>query len=210
MAIQLLRDYVQSGQLDGFDQPGPNHRFFEEGMQSRYIIPGHFYTFAQMNPRGNDQLPSLDDWTAGIAKSKPYFDNAPIFLALDQYGLGLNVKLIPQLARRFFLRSYIRTVMPVLEKLVDDAGNFLEFTIRSQPPRLNPFATVNRNWIRERLFSSVPEIKFDFLVDKYKRDEMRYLTMIDWPHVPKVGEVNYSNDQTIVSRSAISDYLKNV
>jgi hypothetical protein len=33
--------------------------------------------------------------------------------------------------------------------------------------------------------------------------------MIDWPDVPKIGEVNYSNDPTVVSRSAISDYIKN-
>jgi hypothetical protein len=51
-------------------------------------------------------------------------------------------------------------------------------------------------------------IKFEFLVDKYNREEMRYLSLIDWPNVPKIGEVNYSRDESIATRSQISDFLK--
>jgi hypothetical protein len=211
MAIALISEYIRSGQAGEFTQPGPNHRFLNEGLDAPYIIPGHFYSFAQLNVRGNDSLPSLDDWEGGLSKgTKPYFDNWPIFLALNQYGLGLNVKLIPQTTRKLFLRTYLKAITPILEKLIDESGAFLKFEDRLASPSLNAFITINRNWIRERIFSATPDIKFDFLVDKYNREEMRYLKMIDWPDVPKIGEVTYSNDPAIVSRSAISDYLKNV
>jgi hypothetical protein len=211
MAIEKLREYAELGSTENFIPASPNYHFYDEGVQTRYLIPGHFYAFLHMYPVGNDQLPSLDDWTTGVSKNKPYFDNYPIFLALDQFGqsgLGLNVKLLPQLTRRYIVRSYIKAIMPVLEKMVDESGNFLEFEERIRPPRINPFASITLDWMRQRLFSALPEIKFSFLVNKYNRSDMRYLKMIDWPDVPRIGEVNYSTDPTIVSRSAISDYLK--
>jgi hypothetical protein len=210
MAIKLIHDYVQSGTVPNFSASTPNYRFSDEGVQVRYLIPGHFYTFIQMTQRGNDQLPSLDDWTAGIAKGKPYFDNWPIFLALDQYGLGLNVKMMPSLVRRLFLRSYLGAILPALEKAVNSTGEFLSYDERIKPPIVTPFGTINRDWIRSRIFSAAPAVKFDFLVDKYKRDEMRYLKLIDWPDVPKIGEVSYTTDPAIATRSSISDYLKNL
>jgi hypothetical protein len=213
MAIEALRKYVELGNAENFGPIAPNSHFYEDGVQTKYLVPGHFYSFLHMKPMGNDQLPSLDDWTTGTSKAKPYFDNYPIFLALDQFGqsgLGLNVKLLPQLVRRSIIRSYLKLVMPVLEKMTDDTGNFLEFEERIRPPMINPFGSITLNFIKQALFSQLPEIKFSFLVDKYNRADMRYLTLVDWPNVPKIGEINYSNDPTIVSRSAISDYLKNV
>jgi hypothetical protein len=210
MAIKLIRDYVQNGTVSNFEMSTPNYRFSDEGVQVRYIVPGHFYTFIQRTQRGNDDLPSLDDWTAGLSRSKPYFDNWPIFLALDQYGLGLNVKLMPSLARRLFLRTYLRTVLPALERVVDQNGEFLSQEERLRPPLVNPFGSINRDWIRNRILGQLPSIKYEFLVDKYNREEMRYLKLIDWPHVPKIGEANYSTDPAVATRSFISDYLKNL
>ena len=99
--------------------------------------------------------------------------------------------------------------MPALTGMVNDNGHFLEFMERARSPMINSFASVNLEWIKRQIFNSLSEIKFSFLVDKYNRVDMRYLKMIDWPDVPKIGEVNYSNDPTVVSRSAISDYIKN-
>lgn len=211
MAIQLIREYVQAGTVNDFTMGTPNYRFADEGVQVRYLVPGHFYTFIQMNQRGDDQLPSLDDYTAGLSLGrKPYFDNWPVFLALDQYGLGLNVKLIPSLARRIFLRTYLRSILPLLEKLTNDRGEFQDLETRLKSPLVNPFGTVNRSWIKERILGQLPSIKYEFLIDKYNREEMRYLKLIDWPHVPKIGEVNYSTDKAVATRSFISDYLKNL
>jgi hypothetical protein len=211
MAIQILANYAEQGTFEGFDQPGPNHRFIAEGklVPPEMIIPGHFYSFFQPIPHGNDQLPSLDDWTSGISRAKPYYDNYPIFLALDQYGRGFNVKLIPQALRRQVIRSYLNLVMPLLKPFVNDTGDFIDLEDRRKSPGLNPFYRISVDLIKEGLFKRTPQIKFDFLVDKYNKDEMRKsLKLIDWPHVPKIGEVNYSNDPMIVSRSSFSDYLK--
>jgi hypothetical protein len=211
MAIELLKNFIRFGLAEGFDLPGPNWRFMEEGTgwNPNAIIPGHFYTFRQPNPRGNDQLPSLDDYTTGVSKEKPYFDNFPIFLALDQYGRGLNVKIIPQSLRRAVIRAYLKLIMPMLEPLTDDSGNFLDIKKRLESPAIIPFFRISSDLIKQGLFNATPEIKFRFLVDKYNKAEMEgSLRLIDWPHVPKIGEVNYSNDQEIVSRSSFSDYLK--
>jgi hypothetical protein len=205
--IDLLKAYVESGSVENFQQVGAFHRFEDEGSSAGGILPGHFYTFVQLFPRGNDQLPSLDDWTGGVATSKPYFDNRPIFLALDQYGLGLNVKLIPVQPRRFFIRNYMKAILPILGNLLDESGKLLSIEKRQRLPEMRPFLSINRGRIRNTFLNQLADRKFDFLVDKYKRDEMRFLKLIDWPHVPKIGEVNYHADPTIATRSSISNYV---
>lgn len=205
--IKLLEKYVETGSVEGFQQAGPNHRFADEGKLVSALIPGHFYTFVQMNPRGNDQLPSLDDWTTGTVNVKPYFDNWPIFLALDQYGLGLNIKLIPQPRRRLFIQNYVSLILPVLANLLEENGDLMPFEKRLRQPEIRPFASINRGRVKDTFLNQLSDRKFDFLVDKYKRDEMRFLKLIDWPHVPRIGEVNYSADPAIATRSPISNYL---
>jgi hypothetical protein len=205
--IKLLEKYIETGVVENFQQTSANYRFSDEGDQVSVIVPGHFYTFAQLNPKGNDLLPSLDDWTTGTVNVKPYFDNAPIFLALDQYGLGLNIKLIPQSARRRFIRQYFKVILPVLSNLLNEDGSLIQFEKRIRQPEIGPFLSIGRGGVKNTFLNQLSDRKFDFLVDKYKRDEMRFLTLIDWPHVPKIGEVNYSADPAIATRSSISNYL---
>ena len=83
MAIQQIKDYIQTGLVEKFTQPGPNYRFAEESVKVPILIPGHVYTFVAKTVKGNDGLPSLDDYTSGISNgSKPYIDNYPIFISL--------------------------------------------------------------------------------------------------------------------------------
>lgn len=210
MAIEQIKDYIQTGKVDNFSQPGPNYRFTDESIQVPILIPGHFYTFIAKTIKGNDGLPSIDDYTSGQVKSgKPYIDNRPVFIALGNSGpiqFGLNVKLMPQILRRKFIQTYLKRILPVLSNLTDDAGEFIEYSKRIRQPEMNPFGSINKEFMMS--ISPYSGIKFEFLVDKYNREEMRYLSLIDWKHVPKIGEINYSGDQSIATRSRISDFLK--
>lgn len=210
MSLSQIKDYIETGKVDRFFQPGPNYRFVEESIQVPILIPGHFYTFISKTIVGNDLLPSLDDYTAGRSEGiKPYVDNRPIFISLGGRGpiqFGLNLKLMPQLLRRKFIQTYLKRLLPVLSNLVDQTGNFIEYPNRVRLPEMNPFASVNREFVMA--ISPYSGIKFEFLVDKYNREEMRYLSLIDWNHVPNIGEINYSTDPAISTRSRISDLLK--
>jgi hypothetical protein len=210
MAIQQIKDYIQTGLVEKFTQPGPNYRFAEESVKVPILIPGHVYTFVAKTVKGNDGLPSLDDYTSGISNgSKPYIDNYPIFISLGSSGpieFGLNIKIMPQQLRRKFIQTYLKRILPVLSNLTDDKGEFIEYSKRIRQPEMNPFGNINKNFIMS--ISPYSGIKFEFLVDKYNREEMRYLSLIDWPNVPKIGEVNYSRDESIATRSQISDFLK--
>lgn len=210
MAIQQIKDYIGTGKVENFTQLGSNYRFDEESIQVPFLIPGHVYTFIAKTIKGNDGLPSLDDYTTGQSKGiKPYVDNYPIFISLGNSGpieFGLNIKVMPQQLRRKFIQTYLNRILPVLSNLTDDKGEFIEYQKRIRQPEMNPFGSVNKKFIMS--ISPYSGIKFEFLVDKYNRDEMRYLRLIDWPNVPKVGEVNYSRDESIATRSQISDFLK--
>lgn len=210
MAIEQIKDYIETGKVNEFVQPGPNHRFADESLQVPILVPGHFYTFIAKTIRGNDGLPSVDDYVTGQNKGgKPYIDNRPIFISLGNSGpiqFGLNVKLMPQLLRRKFIQTYLKRILPVLSNLVDESGEFIEYSKRIRQPEMNPFGSINKEFIMA--ISPYSGIKFEFLVDKYNREEMRYLSLIDWKHVPKIGEVNYSTDPAISTRSRISDFLK--
>jgi hypothetical protein len=113
---------------------------------------------------------------------------------------------MPQQLRRKFIQTYLNRILPVLSNLTDSKGEFIEYQKRIRQPEMNPFGSVNKDLIMN--ISPYSGIKFEFLVDKYNREEMRYLRLIDWPTVPKIGEVNYSRDESIATRSRISDFLK--
>jgi hypothetical protein len=210
MAIRQIKEYIETGKVENFTQPVQNYRFSEESLQVPILIPGHVYTFVAKTVKGNDGLPSLDDYTSGQSdKVKPYIDNYPIFISLGNRGpieFGLNLKVMPQPLRRRFIQTYLNRILPVLSNLTDDKGEFIEYQKRIRQPEMNPFGSVDKNFIMN--ISPYSGIKFEFLVDKYNREEMRYLRLIDWPTVPKIGEVNYSRDGSIATRSQISDFLK--
>lgn len=211
MSIKSLTDFIDSGSIEKFDQPGSNYRFEAEGQLVNHprLLPSHIYTFVSLNPRGNDSVSSLDDYQSGVAKGvKPYFDNRPIFISLGKEGpmeIGLNLKLIQTSTRESFIRLYLKLLRPVLEKLVDQSGNFIELESRIRLQELTPLLKVNRDFIKQ--VSSLSDVNLEFLVDKYRREDMRFLRLIDWPHVPKLSQVNYSQDPMIATRTPISYYL---
>lgn len=215
--FEELQNYYRNG-VDPAWNPTPNHPFINPtppGGDRVILVPGHFYTFMELNPVGPDDVPTVDEYEmisnpstrdlALISKykktKKPYYDNRPIFLALSQDGFGLNIKIMSQLLRKKFIRTYLMRIQSQIEKCYID-GNLLDFRKRLAMRELSPLFSVNLDFIRN--ISGLPDIKFNLLVNKYNRENMRYLTLIDWDDVSKLHLPNYSTDRTIASRSNFS------
>jgi hypothetical protein len=71
-----------------------------------------------------------------------------------------------------------------------------------QRPSLNSFLSVNLGFIKQ--VSGLDDLKFNLLVNKYNREQMRNLTLIDWDTVPNLHLANYSTDRLISTRSSFS------
>jgi hypothetical protein len=210
--LERLQDFYRNGTDPEFS-PDPNHNFIVSqppGGERVFLLPGHFYTFLALNPVGPDDVPTWDEYeimrNPSIRDSEtmkkypqrlPYYDNRPIFLALSQDGWAIDVKIMSQALRKKFVRTYLmRMERPIANCFTD--GELLPIRQR----QLNPFLGINAQMIKT--ITGIPEIKYDLLINKYNRDQMRNLTLIDWPDVPKLHLANYSTDKTISARSQFS------
>ena len=213
--LETIQDFYQNGTDPDFS-PNPNHIFMNmsRGGDRTILIPGHFYTHMELEPIGPDQVPTWDEYellkypsvkdaalAAKYRVKKPYYDNLPIFLALSPDGLGLNVKLMSQPLRKRFIRTYLNRMSAPLANCFED-GNLMEFNKRIRERVVAPFLNVDTTFIKTLL--GMPDIKFNLLVNKYNREKMRNLTLIDWDTVPNLHLANYSTDKTISARSSFS------
>ena len=213
--LEELQNFYQKG-IDPIFSPNPNHRFINQTQAEVVpLVPGHFYTFFDLNPIGPDEVPTIDEWeqmkypsnrdASLLAKytkvTKPYYDNCPIFLALSQDGFGLDIKIMSQSLRKKFIRLYLSRIQVPLEKCFVN-GELIDFRTRLGLSEIYPIFRVNLNFIKA--LSGIPDLAFNLLVNKYKRESMRNLTLIDWNDVPKLHLPNYSTDQTISKRSNFS------
>lgn len=214
--LEELQAFYSNG-TDPFFVAQPNQIFIkQQGSGERVIlVPGHFYTFQELYPVTPDSVPTVDEVEmmrypgkseesliqkyTGI--KKPYYDNRPIFLYLGN-DFGLDVKLMNQILRKRFIRTYLTRIQGPLSHCFDDNGNILDFSKRLRMPELNPIFGVTLDFVKS--LTGLPDIKFNLLVNKYRRENMRYLTLIDWPDVPKLHLANYSTDKSISSRSYFS------
>lgn len=212
---EKLKEFYQSG-VDPEFSPTPNHIFMNltRGGDRTILVPGHFYTHMELEPVGPDQVPTWDEYEimknpsprdlAMVSKykiTKPYYDNRPIFLALSTDGFGINVKLMAQPLRKKFIATYLNQISPILDNCYEN-GTLLDFPTRIQRGSLAPFLRVNLNLVKAIL--GMPDFKLNLLVNKYNREKMRNLTLIDWDDVPKIPLANYSTDRTISARSSFS------
>lgn len=212
---ERLQAFYQSGTDPEFS-PNPNHDFMNltRGGDRTVLLPGHIYSHLELEPIGPDQVPTWDEYE--ILKNpsmrdlnlvskykirKPYYDNRPIFLAIDQNGLGINLKLMSQNLRKKFLMTYLRVMETPISNCYSD-GNLMPFQERIQAGVLGPFLGVDYRMVRTII--GMPEFKLNLLVNKYNREKMRNLTMIDWDDVPKLHLANYSTDRMISARSSFS------
>ena len=73
----------------------------------------------------------------------------------------------------------------MLDKIVDSDGNFIDLAARVKLAANNSLSSL----VNQDYFS-----KFEYWIDKYRREDMSYLTLIDWPDVPKLTKISYSNN----------------
>ena len=214
--LEELQAFYRDG-TDPFFVAQPNHVFIKQPVTGERVVlvPGHFYTFQELHPVMPDAVPTVDEVEmmrypgksedslmqkyTGI--KKPYYDNRPIFLYLGN-DFGLDVKLMNQRLRKTFVRSYLSRIQRPLAQCFDNDGKLLDFGKRIRMSELNPIFGVTAGFVKS--ITGLPDIKFDLLVNKYRREGMRYLTLIDWPDVPKLHLANYSTDKSISSRSYFS------
>jgi hypothetical protein len=212
MSIHSINQFIVTGQVIDFPQAGLPYYFDRERLPVNYtrLVPGYIYSFNSTVPVGEDSIPSLDDYQSGQSHGKkPYYDNRPIFLSLGQEGpmeVGFNLKLMPIQLRKWFLQKYLKQMFPLLEKLVEPSGNFIELNKRMRMQVNSPFYRLNRGFIGA--VSEQSGLKLGFLIDKYTRGEIgNPLALIDWDDVPKLSTTNYVNDGSIVSKTPIAYFL---
>lgn len=188
MNLAELKEFIKDGQILGFSSAGENN--YLEGkagvipVDHRTCLSGHVYTFKSISQIGVTL--SVDEW---FEKSKSdYLDKQPIFISLGQEGpmeIGLNLKVMPTRLTEELVRSYLKVITPMLDKIVDLKGNFIGLADRVKRP-----ATYSLSRLVNRDFFS----KYEYFIDKYRREDMSYLTLIDWPAVPMLTKINYSNN----------------
>jgi hypothetical protein len=210
-----LQEFYRTGTDPDFS-PNPNHDFMklDRGGDRTVLLPGHIYSHLELMPIGPDEVPTWDEYeilknpsvrdlnlVSKYKIKKPYYDNRPIFLAVDQHGLGVNLKVMSQNLRKKFLMSYLRVMETPIERCYSD-GKLMSLTERIQAGVLGPFLGVDLRLVKAII--GMPEFKLNLLVNKYNREKMRNLTLVDWDDVPKLPLVNYSTDRMISARSNFS------
>lgn len=208
MVIKDLKQFVNLGTLAEDSRAGTPYYFDEERIPINYsrLVPGYFYTFTSIRSVNETEIPSLDHYQTTSKAVKPYFDRKPIILSLGQEGpmeVGLNLKLMPVVFRKWFLRKYLNFVMPTLEKLIDQSEEFVGLNARMKMQQSSPFYQINRNFAK--LATEQSGFNVEFLVDKYTRSEMgNPLSLIDWQFVPSLCLFEYRADGSIMSNTPIS------
>ena len=61
--LESIQNFYQNG-VDPEFSPNPNHIFMNttRGGDRTILIPGHFYSFLQLDPVSPDQVPTWDDY----------------------------------------------------------------------------------------------------------------------------------------------------
>ena len=186
MQLAKLKEFIKDGQIPEFSAFGANNYLEDVSIpvDHRTCLSGHVYTFKSISQIGVTL--SVDEW---FEKSKSdYLDKQPIFISLGQEGpmeIGLNLKVMPTRLTEELVRSYLKVITPMLDKIVDLKGNFIGLADRVKLP-----ATYSLSRLVNRDFFS----KYEYFIDKYRREDMSYLTLIDWPAVPMLTKINYSNN----------------
>jgi hypothetical protein len=188
-----------------------NYYFQQEGIAySRFrLIPGHFYSFNVVNALPNDVVPNLSETMSQndlkqYSIKRPYYDNAPVCLSLGgQDGeIILNLKMIPPKLRSVIIRRYLGAVRERLKLFYDDSDNLMPFESRLADRLIGPFLTVNPAFM-----SKLTGINLSFALNKYQRENMANIALIDWEDVSKIEQIDYRNDPTISVKTPVAVLL---
>jgi hypothetical protein len=183
----------------------------------RYLLPGHVFTFQYLDNVDESMIISIPEYiqpkknkqaimAAGLLEpsyliERPYFDLRPIGLSLPNLGVDnqseyvLNLKMMPTLDRIQVLELIYRVVVPLILRagIVDHGeheGDLIPFRDRLQNGRYTqPFLGFKMENLTGQLGRGLY-----FWVNKYDKNRMRDVKVIDFDQLPRFGQADYSDD----------------
>ena len=211
MALIDLQSYIEDG--IALEPPVYANYYFDQekvAYTRSQLVPGHFYTFSVVNRVPNDLVPNLSEVRTpsqlkGYNLKRPYYDNRPVCLSLGNDGVGgeivLNLKMIPPKLRSVIIRRYMSAVKGQLANFYqgDSLMPIRERLAGSNGASIGPFLSVNPAFL-----SRLTGINLSFGLNKYQREQMAGLGMIDWEDVSKIERIDYRNDPTIAVKTPVS------
>lgn len=213
MAYIDLISYIQEG--IAADPPVAANYYFQEESQPynrQSLVPGHFYTFTVVNRVPNDLVPNESETKSALTMEKypvkrPYYDNRPVCLSLGNNGGGgeivLNLKMIPPKFRSIIIRKYMSVIKDRLQGFYQE-DELMPFIQRLRPDTIGPFLNVNAAFL-----SKLTGMNLSFALNKYQREQMANVGLIDWEDVSKIERIDYRTDPFIAVKTPVSILLNN-
>lgn len=210
MAYIDLHSYITDGVVAESSQYA-NYYFQEEGVPfSRFrLIPGHFYSFNVINALPNDVVPNLSESMSPVSLKqypvkRPYYDNYPVCLSLGgpDGEVVLNLKMIPPKLRSVIIRRYLGAVQERLKLFYGNDDTLMPFEQRLNERVIGPFLTVNAAFM-----SKLTGINLSFALNKYQRENMANIALIDWEDVSKIEQIDYRTDPMISVKTPVAVLL---
>jgi hypothetical protein len=211
MAYSDLQAYINDG-IVAESNYYANYYFQEEGQAySRFkLIPGHFYSFSVVNRLANDMVPNLSETKTPKSLEqylikKPYYDNRPVCLSLggEDGEIILDLKMIPQKIRSVIIRRYLTVIKDRLKLFYEQTDTIIPFEKRLVSNLIGPFLSINPAFMFR-----LTGFDLSFALNKYQRENMTNLVLIDWEDVSKIEQIDYRNDPTISVKTPIASLLE--
>jgi len=201
-----------------FTQPVSN--YFQDSSVPytlRSLLPGHVYTFEYLDDVDERDIISIPDYIKTPAQKKtekangirqqsyiidkPYYDLRPIGLAItgintdNQTEYILNLKCMPREDRSLVLELLYRGVIPSLLKTAieteeEKKGELMQFDKRiKNGSYVLPFLR-----IKMEPFVNVLGPELYFWINKYDKNRIRNIRLIDFDQLEKLAGLEYPDD----------------
>lgn len=224
--------YLKRVQESKTNNSQPSGQYFQNvstPYPAKFLLPGHVYTFEYLNDVDEKDIIPIPEYMktaeqkkkekeAGIVPqdyiiTKPYFDLRPIALSFmkndgdKNYEYILNLKCMPYEDRMKVMELLYRGAIPNLmrsgvEKIGENQGQLLPFSKRLQDASYTaPFLSFRMDLLTPFLGS-----KLYFWVNKYDKNRIRNVRLIDFDQLDQLAGLDYSKDSyTRFNRTSLSD-----
>jgi hypothetical protein len=182
----------------------------------KYLLPGHVYTFEFISDIDSPDIITIEEYLqsdatkkamkkAGVQPTvytvtKPYYDLRPIALSINNLGDSgseyiLNLKCMTYVDRMKVMEILYRGVVPNLLRngLIEfgsEKGDLLPFQTRlNKQAYTSPFVGFQMRNLTDYLGTGIY-----FWVNKYDKNRMRNIRLIDFDHLDRLAGLNYAND----------------
>jgi hypothetical protein len=169
------------------------------------LLKGHIFTFDYYEKVDESNIPPLSDYVDAEKRkqysiTRPYFDSKPIGIALGSLdGSGdeyiLNLKPMPTVMKANVLEVLFKGAIPVIEKYGLDPKDLELKPLTKRVADFNyirPFAE-----LKAHVFSNYLGEGIYFWVNKYKKEWIRNVKLIDFDVLEKISLSNYNYDKFI-------------